>query len=96
MTIRTIGQGRKFLSSRQSEGSSVSWNVKGYSYESGRIDIDAELQIRDCSRSIQLEFGICSEKDRTQRLKKLDNLIGELEKMRECLVKAELKGKSEG
>lgn len=94
MDTKVIGRGRKFLSSIFHEGGSVCWEVTQDTWQSDskkRKDIGGFLTIRDCSRSITLEFNVMTEKERKQRLKKLDTLVSELVKMRECLVKGEVK-----
>lgn len=90
MNEKILGQGRKFLSSRIAEGSTIYWQVQRIQYGDNRPFLDADVTIRDCSRQIILEFGVHDEKDRKQRLKKMDNLIGELQKMRKCLEEGEL------
>ena len=86
---KTIGKCRKFLSNRFDEGSTVQWEVEPWAHEES-CGCWAYLKIRDCDRSVRLEFDIDSEKERKQRLKKLDTLITELEKMRDCLEQAEV------
>ena len=90
MSEKILGQGRKFLSSRIDEGSTIYWQVRRVQYGEGSSFLDADVTIRDCSRQIVLGFGIHDEKDRKQRLRKMDNLIGELQKMRKCLEEGEL------
>lgn len=90
MDTKVIGRGRKFLSSRFDEGGSICWEVTQDTWKKSK-DISGFLTLRDCSRSITLEFSVMTEKQRKQRLKKLDTLIVELEKMRDCLEKGEVK-----
>lgn len=93
MSTKTLGKGRKFLSSDFNEGSTITWYVGEWAYgvDSQHTDMDAYVKIRDCDRSIRLDFDVDSEKQRKQRLKKLDNLITELTKMRECIVEGDLR-----
>ena len=84
-----IGKGRKFLSSRFDEGSVVNWYVE--QWNGGDVSGGwGCVKIRDCDRTVTLDFNIDSEADRKQRLKKLDTLIGELEKLRNCLERVEV------
>lgn len=91
MAKSALGRARKFLSSRFDEGSVVQWEVEQWGKETDRNrGAWAFLKIRDCDRSVRLDFDIDSEKERKQRLKKLDTLINELNKLRECLLEAEV------
>lgn len=93
MSNKVLGKGRKFLSSDFNEGSTITWYAGTWDYGSNKqhSDIDAYVKIRDCDRTIRLEFDVESEKQRKQRLKKLDTLIGELSKLRQCIVDGEVK-----
>ena len=89
MSEKILGQGRKFLSSRIHEGSTIYWQVQSIQCGENRPFLDADVTIRDCSRQIILEFSVHNEEDRKQRLMKMDTLIGELQKMRKCLEEGE-------
>lgn len=91
MAKSVLGRARKFLSSRFDEGSIVQWEVEQWGEETGRRrGAWAFLKIRDCDRSVRLDFDIDSEKERKQRLKKLDSLIHELFELRQRLLEAEV------
>ena len=83
-------QGKRFLSERGDEGGNVRWciteGVMGWH--------EADLFIGDCFRSINLEFSHNGTgKQVEKRVAKLDNLIEELQKLREALCSSEVKKK---
>ena len=85
---RIIGRNRKFISSRFDEGSTVTWEVEQWNNsEHVCAGVWSFVKIRDCDRSICLDFNYDNAREKKQRLKKLDTLIGELQRMRECLEK---------
>ena len=80
-------QGKRFLTERGNEGGSVRWAIETGSY---LTEIDAELILTDCSKSIYLEFSCDNNKALSKRVAKLEALIGELQDFRESLLKAEI------
>lgn len=50
--------------------------------------IDAALQVRDCSRSVDLEFSCYDEKSYNERLIKIDKIIEHCKGLRSALVKS--------
>lgn len=73
---------RAWLNKDPTMTGSIAWELEGEDY--------AELNIRDCTRSISLEFGAYGDdigaKDRQLRLKKLDRIIDMLTKFRDAMV----------
>jgi hypothetical protein len=73
----------------------VSWQVRSYSNSSKKYGrshyINGYLDIADCGRRIQLHFdedysGKLKLSKETQALKKIDNLIGEIQDFRAAMV----------
>ena len=52
--------------------------------------LSASVTIRDCSETARLEFDAGDEKSRKERLKKVDLLISELQKLREVIDSTEM------
>lgn len=48
--------------------------------------LSAAVTLSDCSQSIRLEFDASDEKQRKERIEKLDTIIGELQKLREVVA----------
>lgn len=99
MATDKLVQSKKFLSPEPDEGSSCSWYVKQRSWEdedeeTGESKVsryfDGDLTLRDCYKTICLDFSFHNPKDKKRRLKKLDNLIKSLQKFRDALEDAEL------
>lgn len=92
---KALGWGRKFLSTSFHEGSVVRWAVDQEVFENQRTkkacrSCSAFLEIRDCTRTVCLDFYFCTERERKQRVKKITKLIDELVKMRDCLEKVDV------
>ena len=92
---KTLGWGRKFLSNHFHEGSVVRWCVDQDVFEHHKTkkpcrSCSAFLEIRDCTRTISLDFYFSTERERKQRVKKITKLIDELVKMRDCLEKVDV------
>lgn len=58
---------------------------KGYNYK-GRRTVDASLEIKDCNKQICLEFHYYNEEVYQQRLKKINDFINTLNKLKEFMV----------
>lgn len=73
---------KEFLSSRTDESGAVVWSLDvpttGSYY-------DASLQVKDCSRSVTLEFCFSDLKSLDERIEKLDKLIRCLELFKDQL-----------
>lgn len=83
---------KRFLNNQPHEGGSICWDVTLHQgRSSGKTNIDAGLDITDCSRKIGLEFYGSTPAKYKERLAKLDNLIDSLTSFREALVDARVK-----
>ena len=51
--------------------------------------VNSYVNISDCNRKIELDFCIYSEKEKEERLVKLDKLINQFQQLRELVVKYE-------
>lgn len=81
---------KKFLSDAPHETGSISvWaTVCKYEHElilNGKYDISAEVVIKDCHKTISLDFYAEDEKSQKGRLEKLDVLISTLNEFRKVL-----------
>lgn len=81
-------QGKRFLTERGDEGGSIRWTLGKDAYFNG--DINAEIIITDCNKSIYLDFSYTNNKALGKRVAKLESLIEELQDFRESLLKAEI------
>lgn len=96
MAAVLVGCDKRFLSKRADEGGSIQWSVTARKYSKGaNCFIDTSLVIRDCGRSITLDFDF-SKKDKPeynesnleQRLAKVDTVLKSLLDMRKTMVAA--------
>lgn len=97
MPTKTIYQqdSKKFLSDKHDEHSAVCWNANATYFVndkiecSGEASVESTLRLQDCTRSINIEFDAFRPEDIENnldtRLKKIDNLIYELNDFREAL-----------
>lgn len=84
--------GKKFLNNDYDEGGSIHWYAERSSWkedDKSHTRVSSYLNIRDCSSSIDLDFSYYPDgrgrRDLKKRLKKLDTLITELQKLRQAL-----------
>lgn len=82
---------KRFLTMCPNQGGSVCWDVQGHqSRRSGNTNINAGIDITDCSRKIGLEFYSNRPAEHKQRLAKIDNFIESLTLFREALIEARI------
>lgn len=70
------GSAYSILEAKVQEG----WNFKD------RVTVDASLQLKDCNRQIELEFQYWSEEDYQQRLRKVNDLLATVQKLKDFMV----------
>jgi len=75
-------QGGRFVSESMVEGGAVRWVVRSSGY--------AELWVHDCYRAVNLEFDFWTKQQRRTRIKKIDRMISELQKMRNAMEETEV------
>ena len=82
-----IRRNKTFLSDSHEEFGSVSWVVETNGEDNilGYV-VEANLTISDCSKCAQLDFDCKGYKHIDKRIKKLDTLIEELQKMKEAML----------
>lgn len=82
---------KRFLTMSPHEGGSISWDVAAHqSREKGTTNIDAGIDITDCSRKIGLEFYCPTPARFKQRVAKLENLINSLQEFHFALHEARM------
>lgn len=81
-------QRKAFLTQEHDEGGSISWRVSTASNGIYGYTVDAELILRDCYKKITLDFDCVDVEQVDSRIKKVSNLIFELDMMRLALMKA--------
>mgnify|MGYP003109701860 CR=1 FL=1 len=83
---------KRFLTMAPHEGGSISWDVSAHqSRKDGSTNIDAGIDITDCSRKIGLEFYCSTPARFKQRVAKLENLISSLQEFHYALHEARSK-----
>lgn len=70
-----------FLSDKPDEGGSLHWYVSDNSCEKS-ADVTSSMFIRDCARTIELDFGTYTRSNVKDRLVKIDTMIDELYKFK--------------
>ena len=82
---------KRFLTMSPHEGGSISWDVAAHqSRKKGTTNIDAGIDITDCSRKIGLEFYCSTPARFKQRVAKLENLINSLQEFHFALHEARM------
>jgi hypothetical protein len=88
VTILHKAGAKKFLTDRTDEASSIVWTVTADKSRVGRTHVDAGLTLRDCNKTVHIDFDAYSEpsqEDLDSRLAKVDVLITELFLFREAI-----------
>lgn len=92
---KILGRGKRWLSNRFNEGGAIRWEIEQYVFTNAKGKPEGKgnwgyLEFRDCSRLVSLDFHCNSKRDKKARLKKIDTIITELNKMREALEKVDV------
>ena len=84
------GRGRKeFIAAKPDEDGSISWSVDYCPNRSYGDTVESYIKIRDCTRTVTLEFSIYENDSYEDRLLKVDNLIDSLQAFRGALAATE-------
>jgi hypothetical protein len=83
-------QNKTFISDDVDEFGSISWFVESADYVKPKMKQrhtkSAELRITDCYKVITLDFEYCGHDNYSDRVRKVNNLIIELEEFKQSLV----------
>lgn len=91
--IKYKNSDKRFLSAHPDQNGNVVWGCMMSEYADGEFSLECDLQIGDCSKWVNLEFGVYRYDNQgkpilpsiNKRLRKLDKLINSLLKLRSSL-----------